>query len=54
LLDFGATRPFSTQFVDTYIQIIRSAADGDRAGVLNHSQNCGFLTGYETKVAYIK
>lgn len=49
LLDFGATRDFSTRFVDGYIQIIKSAADNDRAGVLKYSQELGFLTGYETK-----
>ncbi|XP_052768456.1 atypical kinase COQ8B, mitochondrial-like [Mya arenaria] len=49
LLDFGATREFSTKFVDTYIGIIRAAADNDRQGVLEHSRTCGFLTGYETK-----
>ena len=49
LLDFGATRPFSKQFVDKYIRIIRAAADNDRAGVLDWSRQLGFLTGYETK-----
>ncbi|KAH3711877.1 hypothetical protein DPMN_071552 [Dreissena polymorpha] len=49
LLDFGATREFSAKFVDTYIRIIRAAADNDRQGVLVHSRECGFLTGYETK-----
>lgn len=49
LLDFGATRDFSVRFVDGYIQIIKAAADNDRDGVLKHSQDLGFLTGYETK-----
>lgn len=49
LLDFGATRGFSTKFVDGYIHIIKSAADNDREGVLKYSQALGFLTGYETK-----
>ncbi|KAL4238301.1 Atypical kinase coq8a [Mactra antiquata] len=49
LLDFGATREFSTRFVDDYIRIIKSAADNDRNGVLKYSQDLGFLTGYETK-----
>ncbi|XP_060607544.1 atypical kinase COQ8B, mitochondrial-like [Ruditapes philippinarum] len=49
LLDFGATRDFSTRFVDGYIHIIKAAADNDRDGVLKYSQDLGFLTGYETK-----
>jgi len=36
--------------MDMYIQVIKSAADGDREGVLKMSQAMGFLTGYETKV----
>lgn len=51
LLDFGATRDFSTKFVDGYIHIIKAAADNDREGVLRYSQDLGFLTGYETKVS---
>lgn len=50
LLDFGASRSFSAKFVDDYIRIIKSAADGDREGVKHWSVECGFLTGYETKV----
>jgi aarF domain-containing kinase len=50
LLDFGATREYDKAFMDMYIQVIKSAADGDREGVLKMSQAMGFLTGYETKV----
>ncbi|XP_045184987.2 atypical kinase COQ8B, mitochondrial-like [Mercenaria mercenaria] len=49
LLDFGATREFSTKFVDGYIRIIKAASDNDRDGVLKYSQDLGFLTGYESK-----
>ena len=49
LIDFGATREYSKQFVDKYIRIIRGAADGDRQSVLNWSRELKFLTGYETK-----
>lgn len=49
LLDFGATREYSSKFTDGYIKIIRCAANGDRDGVLVYSQELGFLTGYETK-----
>ncbi len=48
-MDFGATRPYSKQFVDKYIRIIRGAADYDREAVLKWSRDLKFLTGYETK-----
>ncbi|XP_008311024.1 atypical kinase COQ8A, mitochondrial [Cynoglossus semilaevis] len=49
LLDFGATRGFDQSFTDLYIEIIRSAVDGDREGVLKKSIEMKFLTGYESK-----
>ncbi|XP_074541413.1 atypical kinase COQ8A, mitochondrial-like isoform X2 [Halichoeres trimaculatus] len=49
LLDFGATREFDTSFTDVYIEIIRSAAEGNREGVLKKSIEMKFLTGYESK-----
>jgi aarF domain-containing kinase len=50
LLDFSATREYSARFVDKYIRIIRSAADGDREGVVKWSRELKFLTGFETKM----
>ncbi|XP_013419648.1 atypical kinase COQ8A, mitochondrial isoform X1 [Lingula anatina] len=50
LLDFGATRKYDTEFVDSYIRIIKAAGEGDREGVLEWSKKIGFLTGYESKV----
>ncbi|XP_041814366.1 atypical kinase COQ8A, mitochondrial isoform X2 [Chelmon rostratus] len=49
LLDFGATRGFDKSFTDVYIEIIRSAAEGDREGVRQKSVEMKFLTGYESK-----
>ena len=49
LLDFGAARSYSKQFVDDYVQIIRAAADRDAERVFEFSKKLGFLTGYETK-----
>lgn len=51
LLDFGATREYSNDFVDKYIHVIRAAANNDREGVLHWSRRLKFLTGYETKVS---
>uniref|UniRef100_A0A3P8Z9J4 Atypical kinase COQ8A, mitochondrial n=1 Tax=Esox lucius TaxID=8010 RepID=A0A3P8Z9J4_ESOLU len=53
LLDFGATRGFSEDFTDIYIELIKSAADGDRDGVLKRSREMKFLTGYESKSAHV-
>jgi len=50
LLDFGATREFRPEFVNTYFMIIDSAANKDREGVLKYSRDIGFLTGNESKV----
>lgn len=49
LLDFGATRDYSNDFVDKYIRVIHAAANNDREGVLTWSRHLKFLTGYETK-----
>ncbi|XP_029532559.2 atypical kinase COQ8A, mitochondrial-like isoform X5 [Oncorhynchus nerka] len=49
LLDFGATRGFSEDFTDIYIELIKSAAEGDREGVRRRSVELKFLTGYESK-----
>ncbi|XP_040920612.1 atypical kinase COQ8A, mitochondrial [Toxotes jaculatrix] len=49
LLDFGATRGFDQSFTDVYIEVIRSAAEGNSEGVLKKSIEMKFLTGYESK-----
>lgn len=49
LIDFGASRYFTTKFVDDYVKIINSAAQGDRDGILHWSKEVGFITGYEAK-----
>ncbi|XP_015682011.1 atypical kinase COQ8A, mitochondrial-like [Protobothrops mucrosquamatus] len=51
LLDFGATRGFDEKFTDTYIELIKAAADMDRERVLQKSVEMKFLTGYENKVS---
>ncbi|XP_068106886.1 atypical kinase COQ8B, mitochondrial [Hyperolius riggenbachi] len=50
LLDFGASRGFSESFTDDYIEVVKAAAEGDRAKVLQKSRDLKYLTGYETKV----
>ncbi|XP_049884725.1 atypical kinase COQ8A, mitochondrial isoform X2 [Pectinophora gossypiella] len=50
LLDFGATREYSKEFMDQYIEIIKAASDGDRDAILRMSREMKFLTGYESKL----
>lgn len=49
LLDFGATRGFDKSFTDSYIEVIKAAADQNREGVLQKSREMKFLTGFESK-----
>ena len=51
LLDFGATREYSKEFMDQYIEIIHAASLGDREAILEMSREMKFLTGYESKVS---
>lgn len=50
LLDFGASREYGKEFTDDYIEVVKAAADGDRAKVLQKSRDLKFLTGFETKL----
>ncbi|CAK1554605.1 unnamed protein product [Leptosia nina] len=50
LLDFGATREYSKEFMDQYIEIIHAASEGDREAILRMSREMKFLTGYESKI----
>ncbi|CAG2180475.1 unnamed protein product, partial [Oppiella nova] len=50
LLDFGSSREYSKEFVNSYMDVIRAAADQDRERVVDTSKKIGFLTGYETQI----
>ncbi|KAF0387795.1 ABC1-domain-containing protein [Gigaspora margarita] len=50
LIDFGASRSFDSTFIDNYLNILKSAAKGDREGCAYYSERIGFLTGYESEV----
>ncbi|KAI8988375.1 ABC1 family-domain-containing protein [Mycotypha africana] len=50
LLDFGACRQFPDKFVELYGCILAAAANNDREGVWRHSEELGFVTGYETEI----
>nr|CAD2204475.1 unnamed protein product [Meloidogyne enterolobii] len=50
LLDFGATRAYSSSFIDKYMRILKAAFNNNREEILKWSRAIGFLTGSETKI----
>ena len=48
LIDFGATREYSKDFVDGYMSLVWSAANKDKEGLIEVSKTLGFLTGDES------
>mmetsp|Transcript_16051 Transcript_16051/g.35727 ORF Transcript_16051/g.35727 Transcript_16051/m.35727 type:complete len:610 (-) Transcript_16051:63-1892(-) len=50
LIDFGAAREFSKEFVDGYLQIVKSSADEDVETLMDVSHQMGFLTGEENQI----
>lgn len=49
LIDFGSTRFYTDEFIDSYRAIILAAVADDYDTVLTLSRKMNFLTGYETK-----
>lgn len=47
LLDFGAAREFSDEFIAAYCRLLTAAADGDVEKVRDYSVKLGYLTGNE-------
>lgn len=50
LIDFGAAREFSKEFVDGYLQVVKSSADKDTETLMDVSHQMGFLTGEENDI----
>lgn len=49
LIDFGATRFYTRQFMDNYLKVIMAATENNRDLVQKLSIEMGFLTGYESQ-----
>ncbi|WFD42029.1 hypothetical protein MPSI1_000666 [Malassezia psittaci] len=49
LIDFGATRPYTQQFMDAWIGLLRAAVEGDRDACEAWSYTIGYLNGEEPK-----
>lgn len=50
LLDFGASREYSGQFITLYARNLQAASRGDRSACKDMSVELGYLTGYESKL----
>ena len=51
LVDFGATRSYSSAFIDNWLRLLLAAAQQDREGCLRWSLKLGHLTGEENDVS---
>jgi len=49
LLDFGAARPYNTQFIKDYVSCLKAAVKNDRESVKKFSKKLGYLTGLESE-----
>ncbi|PPR00810.1 hypothetical protein CVT26_012451 [Gymnopilus dilepis] len=50
LVDFGATRTYSKEFMDKWLGLLQAAASGDRDACREWSLKLGYLTGEENEV----
>lgn len=51
LIDFGATREYSTEFIELYRRLLLAAVRKDRDACLELSRDIGYLTGDEIDVS---
>jgi aarF domain-containing kinase len=51
LIDFGASREYSKEFMDGWYRLLMSAVKGDRETMKIESENLGYLTGEENEVS---
>jgi len=47
LVDFGATREYSKEFMDSWLRLLQAGAAGDREACAEWSLKLGYLTGEE-------
>lgn len=50
LIDFGATREYSVEFMDKWYRLLKSVIDNDREAMREYSLKVGYLTGEENEV----
>ncbi|KAI0083612.1 ABC1-domain-containing protein [Irpex rosettiformis] len=49
LIDFGATREYSKEFIDQWLRLLQAAASDDRQACIDWSLKVGYLTGEENE-----
>ncbi|KAJ3494609.1 hypothetical protein NLJ89_g10776 [Agrocybe chaxingu] len=50
LVDFGATRTYTKEFMDNWLRLLQTAASGERQACIEWSIKLGYLTGDENEV----
>jgi predicted unusual protein kinase regulating ubiquinone biosynthesis (AarF/ABC1/UbiB family) len=51
LIDFGASREYTKEFMDGWFRLLKAALDGDRGAMKTESEALGYLTGEENDVS---
>ena len=54
LIDFGASREYSKEFMDDWLRLIQAGVDIDRESCARYSLKLGYLTGEESKVRQLQ
>jgi aarF domain-containing kinase len=55
LVDFGASREYSVEFIDNWFGLLDAAVSGDRQACIDWSLKLGYLTGQENEVtSYVR
>ncbi|KAJ8690714.1 hypothetical protein PTI98_012120 [Pleurotus ostreatus] len=52
LVDFGATREYTKEFMDNWLRLLQSAISEDRTSCIEWSIKLGYLTGQETDIMF--
>lgn len=52
LVDFGATREYTKEFMDKWLRLLQAAAFEDRGACARWSLELGYLTGNENEVCF--
>lgn len=52
LIDFGASREYTKEFMNGWYRLLMSAVKGDRATMKDESEKLGYLTGEENEVSH--
>ena len=53
LIDFGASREYTAEFMDAWHALLTAALNGDKVRMQEESKNIGYFTGEEEQVSGI-